>query len=94
MGLRNDLVFGQIIRLLNARMLKPRLRLKFAPSRAFPLRTKNWHKPKQLLDRKSPIQVRIPFPPGASRANCDRVPAADRAAESFRCRRRPGRALD
>src|SRR6516162_1539430 len=31
---------------------------------------------KLLLDRKSPIQVRIHLPLAASRANCDRVPAA------------------
>src|SRR6516225_408602 len=35
--------------------------------RPFPLRTKNCqHNPKQLLDRKSPIQVRIPLPPAVS----------------------------
>ena len=35
--------------------------------RPFPLRTKNCqHNPKQPLDRKSPIQVRISFPPAAS----------------------------
>jgi hypothetical protein len=40
------------------------------------------------------LMVRLRFPPAASRANCDRVPAADRAAERCRCRPRPGRALD
>ena len=35
--------------------------------RPFPLRTKNCqHNPKQPLDRKSPIQVRIRFPPAVS----------------------------
>src|SRR5207245_2912365 len=35
--------------------------------RPFPLRTKNCqHNPKQPLDRKSPIQVRIHLPPAAS----------------------------
>src|SRR5712672_2048054 len=36
--------------------------------RPFPLRTKNCqHNPKQPLDRKSPIQVRISLPPAGSR---------------------------
>jgi hypothetical protein len=40
--------------------------------RPFPLRTKNCqHNPEQPLDRKSPIQVRISFPPAESlRARC------------------------
>ena len=38
--------------------------------RPFPLRTKNCqHNPKQPLDRKSPIQLRIPLAPAASQAN-------------------------
>src|ERR1700756_5614898 len=39
---------------------------------AFPLRTKNpTTNQKQLLDRKSPIRVRIRFPPGESHTNLD-----------------------
>jgi hypothetical protein len=46
------------------------------PCRCFPLREEP--------------RVRIRLPPGASRTNGDRAPAANRAAESCRCRRRPG----
>jgi hypothetical protein len=43
-----------------------------------PAEQRTGNKPKQLLDRKSPIQVRILFSPAASPANCASAVAAAR----------------